>query len=235
MGEGCGILYLVGTPIGNLEDITLRALRILKESGIIAAEDTRRTGLLLNHYGIRNRLESYHAYNQERKTPVLVSEMLNGTSVALVSDAGTPGISDPAFHLVCAAAREAIPVVPVPGPSALVAAVTISGLPTNRFVFEGFLPVKKGRSTRLEALKNEERTIILYESPHRLLRTLADLERALGDRPAAVCRELTKKFEEVTRGTLKSCTREFEARPVRGEFVIILGGNGQPDEKILAE
>ncbi|MBN1894436.1 16S rRNA (cytidine(1402)-2'-O)-methyltransferase [bacterium] len=235
MGEGTGVLYLVGTPIGNLEDITLRALRILKESDLIAAEDTRRTGLLLHHYGIKNRMESYHAYNQERRTPVLISQMLNGKSVALVSDAGSPGISDPAFHLVCAAARESIPVIPVPGPSAAVAAVTVSGLPTNRFAFEGFLPVKKGRSTRIETLKNEERTIILYESPHRLLKTLADLERALGDRPVTVCRELTKKFEEVTRGTLKSCMIDFEARPVRGEFVLILGGNGLSDEKNHAE
>ena len=194
MGES-GTLYLVSTPIGNLEDISIRAARILKQADMIAAEDTRRTSVLLNHLGIKNRMESYHDYNKEKKTPWLIKMLVNGDSVAVVSDAGTPGISDPAFYLVRQAVEKNIPVVPIPGPTALIAALTASGLPTDRFVFEGFLPVKKGRKKRLESLSCEPRTIVLYESPHRLIKTLADIQDHLGNRYTVLCRELTKKFE----------------------------------------
>lgn len=219
-----GILYLVSTPIGNLEDMTHRAIRILKESDLIAAEDTRHTGILLRHYGIENRLESYHDHNKERKTPHLVQKMQNGFSIALVSDAGTPGISDPAFYLVRAAAQAGIQISPVPGPTAAIAALTASGLATDRFVFEGFLPHKKGRKTRLEQITTETRTIVLYESPHRIKRTLKDLLDYLGDRQAAVGRELTKKFEEIVRGKLSEIRDCFESRTIKGEFVIIVDG-----------
>jgi len=219
-----GSLYLVSTPIGNLEDITLRALRILKEANLIAAEDTRRTGVLLKHFGIQNRMESYHDHNKMRKAPMLLNRLRQGDSVAVVSDAGTPGISDPAYYLVRRAAEAFIPVVPIPGATAAVAGLTVSGLPTDRFVFEGFLPVKKGRKSRLEALARETRTIILYEAPHRLLRTLSDLLEVLGDRTTAVCRELTKKFEETLRGPISEIIRVFSERKPKGEFILIIKG-----------
>jgi len=220
-----GVLYLVSTPIGNLEDITLRALRILKEVTFVAAEDTRRTGMLLKHFEIQNRLESYHDYNKKRKTPFFIRQLSQGCSIAVVSDAGTPGISDPAFYLVRAAVQQKIPVIAIPGVTAAVTALTVSGLPTDRFVFEGFLPPKKGRKKRLESLNNESRTIILYEAPHRLLRTLTDLLTFLGEREIAVCRELTKKFEEISRGTLSELISEFSHRKILGEFVLIIKGN----------
>jgi 16S rRNA (cytidine1402-2'-O)-methyltransferase len=219
-----GVLYLVGTPIGNLEDISYRSVRILREADLVACEDTRRTGLLLKHYGISARLDSYHDFNKEKKGPVLIEWLLSGRSVAVVTDAGTPGISDPAFNLVRDAAERGIPVVPVPGACAAIAALTVSGLPTDRFLFEGFLPAKKGRVSRLEALASETRTLVLYESPHRLLRTLEDLKKTLGNRRAAVCRELTKKFEEVLRGTLEELTTAFSNRAVQGEFVLVVHG-----------
>ncbi len=219
-----GTLYLVSTPIGNLEDITLRALRILKEADLIAAEDTRRTGILLHHYGIKNRLESYYDHNKVRKTPLLLKKLLAGDHIAVVSDAGTPGISDPAFYLVRRAADENILIVPVPGATAAVTALTVSGLPTDRFVFEGFLPPKKGRNKRLASLKEEGRTIILFESPHRLGRTLQDLHTVLGNRKLSVCRELSKKFEECIRCTLEEALVRFTQGPVRGEFVLIVAG-----------
>jgi len=219
-----GSLYLVSTPIGNLEDITLRALRILKEADLIAAEDTRRTGLLLKHFGIPNRMESYHDHNKVRKTPMLLNRLRQGDSIAVVSDAGTPGISDPAYYLVRRAADVSVPVVPIPGATAAVAGLTVSGLPTDRFVFEGFLPVKKGRKSRLEDLAGETRTIVLYEAPHRLLRTLSDLLEVLGDRTMAVCRELTKKFEETLRGPISEIVRVFSERKPKGEFILIIKG-----------
>ena len=219
-----GNLYLVSTPIGNLEDITLRALRILKEVDLIAAEDTRRTRHLLTHFDINGKLESYHDHNKERKTPRLLSALQEGRSAAVVSDAGTPGISDPAFYLAREAIRESIPVVPIPGPTAAIAGLTVSGLPTNRFVFEGFLPPKKGRKKRLAGLSDEKRTIILYESPHRLLRTLTDLSETLGSRMMAVGRELTKQFEEVVRGTIEEVLLHFSESTIRGEFVLIIHG-----------
>lgn len=225
-----GILYLVSTPIGNLEDISLRALRILKEVQLIAAEDTRRTGVLLSHFGIKNQQESYYEYNKKKKIPILLNRLLRGDSIAVVSDAGTPGISDPAFDLVQTAIQNGIPVVPIPGPTAAIAALVVSGLPTHRFVFEGFLPLKKGRKKRLEALVQEIRTIILYESPHRLLRTLKDLYEMLGDRKVAVARELTKKFEEIIRGSLSECIDIFYKRKIQGEFVIIIQGKHEKDK-----
>lgn len=219
-----GSLFLVSTPIGNLEDISLRALRVLKEADIIAAEDTRRTGILLRHFGIQNKMDSYHDHNKTRKAPFLINRMRNGDSVAVVSDAGTPGISDPAYYLVRRAAEASIPIIPIPGATALVAGLIVSGLATDRFVFEGFLPPKKGRKTRLEALAKEQRTIILYEAPHRLIRTLSDLFEVLGDRTMAVCREMTKKFEEVLRGSISDTIRVFSHRKPRGEFVLIIQG-----------
>ena len=205
--------------------MSLRAVRILREVDVVAAEDTRRTGLLFRHFGIENRLESYFDFNKEQKGPFLVHRLLNGDSIAVVSDAGTPGISDPAFNLVRSAIEKGIPVVPVPGPTAAVTALTVSGLPTDRFVFEGFLPIKKGRATRLLELSKETRTIILYESPHRLLRTLKDLLGALGDRNIAVVRELTKKFEEITRGRIQDMIGIYSQRKILGEFVLVIHGN----------
>jgi 16S rRNA (cytidine1402-2'-O)-methyltransferase len=219
-----GILYLVSTPIGNLEDITYRALRILREVDIIAAEDTRRTGHLLKHFGIKNRLESYYDYNKEKKSIFLLKILSAGDSVAVVSDSGTPGISDPAFYLVRGAIKNDIPVVSIPGVTAAITALTVSGLPTDRFIFEGFLPHKKGRKKRLKTLADEARTIILYESPHRIQRTLEDLQEVCGDRLIAVCRELTKKFEEVIRGKISEIIEDFKEKKMKGEFVLIIKG-----------
>jgi 16S rRNA (cytidine1402-2'-O)-methyltransferase len=219
-----GSLYIVSTPIGNLEDMTMRAVRILSEVDIIAAEDTRKTGFLLKRFNIHTRMESYHDHNKIKKTSLLIGQLQQGKSVAVVSDAGTPGISDPAYMLVREAIRSSISIIPIPGPSAVVTGLTVSGLPTDRFVFEGFLPPKKGRKKRLATLAEEPRTIILYEAPHRLLRTLSDLLDTLGDRTIAVCRELTKKFEEILRGSLSDMMSLFENRKIRGEFVLIIQG-----------
>ncbi|MFQ6618968.1 MAG: 16S rRNA (cytidine(1402)-2'-O)-methyltransferase, partial [Fidelibacterota bacterium] len=197
-----GILYIVATPIGNLMDITMRALEVLKEVDYIVAEDTRHTVRLLNHYDIKNRLTSYHDYNKVQKSKWIIDKLQKGDNIALVSDAGTPGISDPAFYIVREAIKNGYKVTSIPGPTAFVSALVISGLPTDRFVFEGFLPRRKGRKKRLDQLREENRTIILYESPHRLKKTLAELYSYLGDREIAIARELTKKFEEVTRGAL---------------------------------
>ncbi len=218
------MLYLVPTPIGNLEDITLRALRVLKEVDLIACEDTRRTAILLSHYGITTPTTSYHNHNERRKTPQLAAKMMGGASVALVSDAGSPGIADPGFFLVRACHEAEISVVALPGPTALIPALTASGLPSERFVFEGFLPPKKGRQARLMALAQEPRTVVLYEGPHRLVRTLSELARHFGmERAAAVGRELTKQYEELRRGTLGSLHAYFAAQPrIRGELVLII-------------
>ncbi|HEX9006489.1 MAG TPA: 16S rRNA (cytidine(1402)-2'-O)-methyltransferase, partial [Bacteroidota bacterium] len=193
-------LYVVSTPIGNLGDISRRAERILGGVDLIAAEDTRTTGVLLNHLAIRRPLISYFSRNAAGRTPQLLDRLKAGASIAVVTDAGTPGISDPAYALIRDAVEAGIPVVPVPGASALLAALVASGLPPDRFVFEGFLPLKKGRRTRWERLRDEERTIVVYESPLRIVRTLEELIGQLGDRRVAVARELTKKFEEVQRG-----------------------------------
>lgn len=219
-----GLLYLVSTPIGNLDDITRRAVQILGEVDAIIAEDTRKTTILLKHLGISKPLMSYHAHNEHRRAADVVRRLQQGSSLALVSDAGTPGISDPGFHIVRECIRENIRVVPIPGPSAFLTALSASGLPMDRFVFEGFLPHKKGRKSRLESLKDEDRTIVLYESPHRIVRTLRDLRDVLGNRPAVIGRELTKVFEEIVRGNLGELEEYIESRPIRGEFVIIIAG-----------
>ncbi len=221
---GKGTLFIVSTPIGNLADITLRAIELLRNAHLIAAEDTRRTRILLNHYAIRSKLASYNSHNQARKGPQLIRLLEEGNDIALVSDAGTPGISDPLYHLVQLALDADVGVIASPGPSAVLAALTVSGLPMDRFVFEGFLPRKKGRKTHLEALALEKRTLVLYESPQRILKTLKDLHTALGDRRAALARELTKKFEEVVRGRLSSLIELAETRTFKGEITLILEG-----------
>lgn len=215
-------LYLVATPIGNLEDITLRALRVLREAPLIAAEDTRRARVLLQHYGITTPVTSYHDGNKRRKLPTLLAA-LREHDVAVISEAGTPGINDPGYELVVAAAAAGIAVVPIPGPSAPVAALIVSGLPTDRFVYEGFLPRKAGERRRaLRALASEPRTIVLLEAPHRLRASLTDLLAELGNRPIAVCRELTKLHEEVYRGDIAGALDHFTAP--RGEFVLVVSG-----------
>jgi 16S rRNA (cytidine1402-2'-O)-methyltransferase len=221
------MLYLVPTPIGNLEDITLRALRVLREADVVACEDTRTTSVLLQHYDIETPRLSYHDHNERQRAPQLVERMLAGETVALVSDAGSPGISDPGFFLVRECLQAGVRVEALPGPTAFVPALVLSGLPTERFAFEGFLPPKKGRQTRLAAVALEERTLVFYESPHRLVKTLGQLAEHLGpERPAAVARELSKAFEEVARGTLAELQEEFGKRDrVRGEIVIVVGGH----------
>ncbi len=226
-----GTLYVVATPIGNLEDITLRALRILKEVDVIAAEDTRHTRGLLVHHGIHTPLVSYYDAVEARRVPGLLARLERGERIALVSDAGTPGISDPGHRLIAAAARAGVAVVPVPGASALITALTVAGLPTDRVVFEGFLPVRGApRRCRLAALQHEPRTIVLFEAPHRLDRTLADLCSVLADRPAVLARELTKRFEEIRRGTLASLAEAVAAQGVRGEIALVIGGAPEADE-----
>jgi len=220
------VLYLVPTPIGNLEDITYRAVRILGEVDLIACEDTRRSGILLDHYNVDTPTTSYHEHNEREKTPELLTRMRAGRDVALVTDAGSPGISDPGFYLTRACWNENIQVQALPGATALIPALTASGLPSDRFTFEGFLPKKKGRQSRLESLSTESRTIVLYEAPYRLLRTLDDLIDHFGsDRMAAVARELTKKFEEIERGTLVDVRAYFASyENLRGECVIVVHG-----------
>ena len=220
-----GRLYIVSTPIGNLKDITLRALEILEEVDLIAAEDTRRTAILLKHYDISTRTTSFYDFNKERKAPLLVEQLREGQSIAVVSDAGTPGISDPAFYLIRLALEDNIPVEAIPGATAFVPALIVSGLPTDRFIFEGFLPYKKGRRRKLEKLKQEERTIILYESPKRIYRTLGDLFEYLGNRKVSIARELTKKYEQVYRGTLEEFCSSDQLIKQKGEFVIVVKGN----------
>ncbi len=222
-----GTLFLVSTPIGNLEDMSFRAIRILREVDYIAAEDTRHTGRLLQHFDIQARMESYHDHNKEGKTPRQLEYLKTGKNIAVVTDAGTPGISDPAFYLVRAAISQDITISPIPGPTAAIAALVASGLPTDRFVFEGFLPPKKGRQTRLKTLVDEPRSIIIYESPRKLMRTLTDLHTHLGDRPAVIAREITKKFEECIRGTLGQLAAQSENTTIKGECVIIIQGQGK--------
>lgn len=223
--EMSGLLYVVATPIGNLEDITLRALRVLKQVDLIAAEDTRRTKKLLTHYGITTRLTSYYDQIEARKAPTLIAALQAGQSIALVSDAGTPGVADPGYRLVRGAIAAGIPVVPVPGPSALVALLSIGGLPTDRFVFEGFLPAKKSQREKvLQRLRQEERTLVFFEAPHRLLALLSDLERICGDRQVVVGRELTKMFEEVVRGTVSEVRARLRGRPIKGEVALLVAG-----------
>ena len=224
-----GTLYLVPTPVGNLEDITLRALRILKEVDLILAEDTRTSGMLLKHFDIKNRLSSHHKFN-EHQTAVAVAERLAASdeTVVLVSDAGTPGISDPGFMLVRACVAREVEVQCLPGATAFVPALVSSGLPCERFAFEGFLPQKKGRATRIAALAEEPRTMIIYESPYRVAKTLRQLSEAFGsERRCAACREISKLHEECVRGTLEEVAAHFEANEPRGEFVLIVEGKGK--------
>jgi len=219
-----GILYLVATPIGNLEDITYRAVKVLSSVDLIAAEDTRKTKILLDHYNINKPMMSYYSYNEKARAPQLIEKLLAGQSIALVSDAGTPGISDPAFHIVQQALENGISIIPIPGPTAFISALIASGLPTDRFVFEGFLPLKKGRKTKYESLKLEPRTIILYESPHRIHKTLAEIQNYFGNRNVVVARELTKKFEEIVRGSIQFVQSELQKKEPRGEYVVLIEG-----------
>jgi len=218
-----GTLFLVATPIGNLQDITLRALEALKAVDVIACEDTRRTGKLLSHYGIRTPMVALHDHNERARAPELVARLRRGDSVALVCDGGTPLISDPGWRLVHEAIAAQVPVTWIPGATALIGALVLSGLPMERFAFEGFLPAKPGaRRKRLEALKDEERAVVLYESPHRLLKTLREIREILGDVQVACARELTKMFEEVRRGTVHDIIEHFEQKTPKGEFVIVV-------------
>jgi 16S rRNA (cytidine1402-2'-O)-methyltransferase len=219
-----GTLYLVATPIGNLEDITYRAVKVLGSVDLIAAEDTRKTKILLDHYSISKPMMSYYSYNEQVRAPQLIEKLLSGQSVALVSDAGTPGISDPAFHVVQQALERGISIIPIPGPTAFITALIATGLPTDRFVFEGFLPLKKGRKTKFELLKSESRTIIMYESPHRIIKTLTDIQTYFGNRNVVVARELTKKFEEIVRGSVQSVLAEVSKKSPRGEYVVVIEG-----------
>lgn len=219
------MLYLIPTPIGNLKDITLRALEVLKEVDLVLAEDTRNTARLLNHYNIQKPLTPYHQHNEHKVLAHLVEQLLAGKKMAVVTDAGTPGISDPAFLLVRECVRNDIRVESLPGATAFVPALVNSGLPSNRFVFEGFLPIKKGRHTALTQLAGEERTMIFYESPVRLVKTLAEFMEYFGpERACSVSRELTKMFEENARGTLREVHDHFQQKNVKGEIVIVVAG-----------
>lgn len=221
-----GTLFLVPTPIGNLEDMTLRGIRILKESDVILAEDTRTSGILLKHFDIHVPMKSYHKFNEHEKVADLVKRIKEGENISLISDAGTPGISDPGFLLARECRRQGIDVICLPGATAFVPALVASGLPCERFVFEGFLPVKKGRATRLSQLKDDPRTIVIYESPKRLNRTLSDLKEYFGEgRNAAVCREISKIHETYHTDTLENLCSYFTANQAKGEIVIIVEGN----------
>ncbi|MDA1061136.1 MAG: 16S rRNA (cytidine(1402)-2'-O)-methyltransferase [bacterium] len=216
------MLYIVSTPIGNLEDITLRAIRILSEVDYIAAEDTRHVQKLLNKYEIKTNVLSYHSHSSKSKLEKIVELLKEDKSIALVSDAGTPGISDPAYGLIQRAIEENIDISPIPGPSSLLAGLVISGKPMNQFLYLGFLPVKKGRQTLLKSLNDEKRTIIIFESPHRLLKTLNQLQEYLGDRDIAVCRELTKIYEEALRMKISQAIEHFTVKKPKGEFVLVI-------------
>lgn len=227
-----GKLYVVPTPVGNLEDMTFRAIRVLKEADLILAEDTRTSGILLKHFEIKNALQSHHKFNEHQTTEHVVSRLLAGETIALISDAGTPAISDPGFLLVRECARNGIEVQCLPGATAFVPALVSSGLPNDRFCFEGFLPQKKGRQSRLNALLDETRTMIFYESPYRLVKTLTQFAEVFGsDRPVSVCREISKIHEESVRGTLEEVIAHFTEKEPKGEIVIVLGGNPDQSEK----
>lgn len=220
-----GKLYVVPTPVGNLEDMTFRAIRVLKEADLILAEDTRTSGILLKHFEIKNAMQSHHKFNEHKTVEGIVARMKAGETVALISDAGTPGISDPGFLVVRECVKNGIEVQCLPGATAFVPALVASGLPDERFCFEGFLPQKKGRVTRLTALQEEKRTMIFYESPYRLLKTLSQFAEFFGaDRPVSVCREISKIHEESVRGTLSEVIAHFTQNEPRGEIVIVVGG-----------
>ena len=227
-----GILYIVPTPVGNMEDMTFRAVRILKEVDLVLAEDTRTSGILLKHYEIKNALMSHHKFNEHGTSAGIVNRLLAGENVALISDAGTPGISDPGFFLVREAVRAGVEVQCLPGATAFVPALVSSGLPCDRFAFEGFLPQKKGRQTKLLSLKEEERTMIFYESPFRLIKTLQQFAEVYGgDRQVSVCREISKVHEESVRGSLDEVIAHFKEKEPKGEIVIILAGCETKDIK----
>lgn len=218
-------LYLVPTPIGNLDDMTFRAVKVLKDVDLVLAEDTRTSGKLMKHFEIATQMQSHHMHNEHKTVAHIINRIKSGTTVALISDAGTPAISDPGFLLTRACIQNDIPVECLPGATAFVPALVNSGLPNEKFVFEGFLPVKKGRQTRLIALSEEKRTIILYESPHKLVKTLTHLAAYLGeDRQASVSRELTKMFEETQRGTLNQLVDYYTNKPPKGEIVVVVAG-----------
>lgn len=225
-------LYIVPTPIGNLEDITLRAIRILKEVDFILAEDTRKTGLLLRHYEIQTKMYSHHLHNEHKTVAAIVSRIAAGESAAIVTDAGTPAISDPGFLLVREAVKEGIQIITLPGATAFVPALVNSGLPNDRFCFEGFLPQKKGRLTKLLALKTEERTMVFYESPHRLLKALEEFQLHFGaDRKASVSREISKIYEETQRGTIPEIIAFYKDKTIKGEIVIVVEGHKEHNGK----
>lgn len=219
-----GILYLVSLPIGNLEDITLRAKRVLGEVDLILAEDTRTAKRLLSHFHIHKTILSYYSYNERKRIPQVLAHLKSSKKIALISEAGTPLISDPGHKLVVAAIQNDITVIPIPGPSAILAALVASGLPTDRFIFEGFLPRKKGRKTRMEQLAQEPGTLIIYESPYRIQKTIEDIVKIFGNRYIVLARELTKKFEEFKRGAAQDLLQELKNRKIKGEFVILIAG-----------
>ncbi|MDR1503797.1 MAG: 16S rRNA (cytidine(1402)-2'-O)-methyltransferase [Prevotella sp.] len=223
-----GKLYIIPTPVGNLEDMTFRAVRLLKDAALILAEDTRTTGILLKHFDIQNKMQSYHKFNEHKAVSHIVDRLNAGEDIALVSDAGTPGISDPGFLVVRECVKAGIDVECLPGATAFVPALVSSGIPCDRFCFEGFLPQKKGRMTRLKILAEETRTIVFYESPHRVLKTLTQLAEYMGeDRYAATCREISKVYEQTCRGTLTELISHFSVNEPRGEFVIVLSGKNE--------
>ena len=227
------MLYIVPTPVGNLEDITLRALRVLKEADLILAEDTRTSGILLKHYDIHNHMQSYHKFNEHKTVEHLVERMKAGQTLALISDAGTPGISDPGFLLARECAKEGVEVQCLPGATAFVPALVASGLPCDKFVFEGFLPQKKGRQSRLKELAAEDRSIVFYESPYRVVKTLMQFREIFGgNRDVAVCREISKVHEQIVRGSIDNAIEHFNAVEPKGEFVIIVGAKTKEDVKI---
>ena len=228
-----GILYVIPTPVGNLEDMTLRAIRLLREADLVLAEDTRTSGILLKHFDIHTHLMSHHKFNEHGTSAAIVERLRSGQTIALISDAGTPGISDPGFFLVREAVRAGVEVQTLPGATAFVPALVSSGLPCERFTFEGFLPQKKGRQTRIENLREEQRTMVLYESPYRLQKLLQQLAEVLGpERQACVCREISKVHEECVRGTLQEVALHFSTTPPKGEIVVVVEGkHGAMDNK----
>lgn len=230
-----GTLYVVSTPIGNLRDISLRALDVLEQVDLIAAEDTRASKVLLDAHNIQTPMLSHHDFNKEKVVPRLISQLQDDRSIAVISDAGTPGVSDPAFYLIREAIQHDIPVQAIPGATALIPALVLSGLPTDRFVFEGFLPTKKGRQRRLQSLAEDPRTLIFYESPYRVIRTLQDVYTHLGNRRVAIVRELTKKFETIVRGTLEQILAETAVLTLKGEFVIVIEGFTRKQQKALSK
>lgn len=227
-----GILYLIPTPVGNLEDITLRAIRLLKEADLVLCEDTRTSGMLLKHFDVKNSLMPHHKFNEHGTSASIVERLKAGQTIALISDAGTPGISDPGFFLVREAVAAGITVQTLPGATAFVPALVSSGLPCDRFCFEGFLPQKKGRQSRLLSLADEDRTMIFYESPYRVVKTLEQFAEVFGpDRHVSCCREISKIHEESVRGTLAEVITHFQGTPPKGEFVIVLAGKAKSDER----